>query len=681
MKSTRSHILGSTVFGIFILFSVLFFSPNISLASSVYIGPATGTFSVGDTFTASVLLDTQGKSINALQIFLTFPPDKLQVVSPSTGQSVVDVWTVPPKYNNAQGTVDLEGGIPGGIVTSKGVLTNITFRVKTVGESVIRILDKSKVYLNDGLATNNLGATENAVYELKLPPPRGPLVASDTHFDQSTWYPDNNVILRFVNTYPVGGYSYILSKEPDSVPDNISEGTQTSVAYNNLGDGLYYFNIKALRDGVWGGVTHFAIRIDTTPPAAFPIDILPSARTTSTTPVIQFDTTDINSGLDHYEIKIEPLSQGAITAEGSGEQNFFVETTSPYISSPLAIGEYNVVIRAYDKATNYTETSKKLTITTPLFRFIGDTGIVINNSLIIPWKWVWVFGIFLLFVLAFFAYKVFFWHREVHILTEEKMLPQDVVQKLEELKKYREKYGVKTLVALFAILSMFSFRSVHAETLVLTPPLITDYSKDISNKDIFYAGGKTDITKEDIILYIENLSTGATLSEELQSDDKGNWFYRHDTFLTPGSYVLWVQSKQDDQLSPPGPQAQMTVKRTAITFGQNRLSYETIYLFLVILLLIAVIVLALWIAYHAHHGRKKHKKFQTEVRDAEESIRRGFAVLKHDIESELAVVRRAQLPESLSGEERDREAQLLADLNSIAKHIGKEIWEMGQEDL
>ena len=124
----------------YIFFIVLFIClliPESSFASTLSLSPSAGTFSVGSTFNVSVLLDTKGKSINALQVFLTFPSDKLQVVSPSTGQSIVGVWTAPPKYNNTLGTVSLEGGIPGGIVTSSGVLTTVTFRVKSVGEGIV----------------------------------------------------------------------------------------------------------------------------------------------------------------------------------------------------------------------------------------------------------------------------------------------------------------------------------------------------------------------------------------------------------------------------------------------------------------------------------------------------------------------------------------------------------------
>jgi len=659
---------------IFVVFLFYLFSlPNIGQASSLFLSPDSGTFLTGSTFNVSVLLDTKGKSVNALQVFLTFPPDKLQVVSPSSGASIIDVWTVPPKFNNITGTVSLEGGIPRGIVVSKGILTTLTFRVKSVGSALIKFLNESGVFLNDGLATDDLDQSINAIYQLKLPPPEGPIVISETHPDQSVWYSNQNAVLRFTSEASgAESFSYVLNDDPITIPDNIGEGTRQSVSYSNLSDGIHYFHIKTLRGGIWGGTTHFSIKIDTIPPADFPIEILPSKRTTSTQPVIQFATTDANSGLDHYEIKLEPVSSGAVKTY-SDDVSFFIETISPFIPSSLALGSYDVFIRAYDNADNYKEIKERLIITTPIFRFIGSQGIIIKDLFIVPWLLVWFIGILLLLVLIFLAYKVWNWRHEITIIHKEKKLPEDVRNKLEELKKYREKYSVKMLIVLFAGLSLLSFNPVNAETVELSPPIISTISKDISNKDIFYVGGRTDDTHLIIVIYLQNLLTGETISENTVADTHGDWFYRHNVFLSPGDYLLWTQSRRGDDMSPPSPQTTMTVKRTAIEFGANRLSYETIYLFLIILLLLGIGGLIVFILFHVYHGHKKHKEFQEEVKKMEESIHIGFAVLQRDIASELAILHKVKLDKVLSDEEKQKEAGFLKDLDDVSKRIGKEV--------
>ncbi len=659
-----------------ILFTLLFF-PGVSRAATLLLSPQNGTLSVGSTFNVSILLDTKGESINALEVDLSFPPDMLQVVSPSTGRSVISVWTDAPRFDNKNGKINFQGGIPGGITASNALISTVTFRVKSVGEALVKFLDKSKVLLNDGLGTNVLRQTANAVYDFKLPPPAGPIVVSDTNPDQATWYPNKTVSLRFINE-PLGvdGYSYILSDDPTTDPDNINEGKKNYVSYTNLADGVHYFHVKSLRSSVWGGTTHFAIKVDSTPPANFIIDIAPSARTTSKSPVIQFTTTDALSGIDYYELKLISLALGG---NDDNVHGFFIEAISPYVPSSLDLGSYDVVVRAYDKSGNYTEITERLRITTPFFSFISSLGIKIG-SWIIPWMWVWMILLLILIILVYLAYLVRIWRYYAHLAQEKKELPENIAQQLEELRQYRAKYGAKVLVAVLTISSMlFSAHSINAQTHQIAPPLITNISENISNEEIFYVGGKTDFANAEVVIYLQNLGTGETFSQYTESDNKGDWFYRHTAFLSPGNYLLWAQGKTGEELSPPGPQVQMTVNRTAVSFGGGRLSYEAIYLFIIILLSLCILGLGVFIVYHYYHGRKKHKELKKDIERAEESIRRGFAVLKRDIEAELGVFRKVNLSAELSNEEKNKEAQLLSDLNIIQKRIGQEIWEISKE--
>lgn len=660
----------------FVIAFLFFFLPSISEAATLSLSPSSGNYSIGSTFNVSVLLDTKGQAINAIEVGLSFPPDMLQVVSPSTGQSVIGVWTATPKFDNTNGRIELQGGIPGGITSSNALVSTFTFRVKSVGDGTIKFLDKTKVLQNNGLGTNVLEQTSNANYKFKLPAPAGPQVVSDTNPDQATWYPNKTVSLKFINE-PAGvlGYSYIMSDDPTTIPDNISEGTKPSVSYTNVADGIHYFHVKSLR-GTWGGTTHFAIKVDSTPPAEFEIEVIPSARTSVRQPVLQFLTTDALSSIGHYDLKIIPLS---LKSDDNNSAGLFIEAISPYILSPLELGSYDVIVRAYDISGNYREITKRLHITTPFFSFITDTGLKIAGF-IIPWTWLWIILILILLLLGYLAYRVKVWRSEVHTAHREMALPDNIASQLQELKQYREKYGAKALVLIFLISSLFGFSSMtEAQTQQIAPPLITNISKNISDGEIFYISGRTNFTKEKVVIYLQNLGSGETFSQDIESDDKGDWFYRHSTFLSPGNYLLWTQSKIGEELSPPSPQVTMTVNRTAVQFGGGRLSYEAIYLFTIIILLVLMAGLATFIIYHLYHGRKKHMEFQKDIKNAEESIKRGFAVLKHDIEAELSIINKVKMNALLSEEEKEKEAQLLSDLQSIEERIGREIWEISQE--
>ena len=65
-----------------------------------------------------------------------------------------------------------------------------------------------------------------------------------------------------------------------------------------------------------------------------------------------------------------------------------------------------------------------------------------------------------------------------------------------------------------------------------------------------------------------------------------------------------------------------------------------------------------------------------EVKEAEEAVKRGFAVLKRDIEAELSVIHKAKLNKALSLEEKQKEEQLLKDLSEMERYVGREVWDI-----
>lgn len=70
-----------------------------------------------------------------------------------------------------------------------------------------------------------------------------------------------------------------------------------------------------------------------------------------------------------------------------------------------------------------------------------------------------------------------------------------------------------------------------------------------------------------------------------------------------------------------------------------------------------------------------------EIREAEESVRRGFAVLRRDIQAELAAVNKVKISGQFSPEEERFATQLLKDLEEVENYIGKEIWDVEKVDF
>ena len=204
-------------------------------------------------------------------------------------------------------------------------------------------------------------------------------------------------------------------------------------------------------------------------------------------------------------------------------------------------------------------------------------------------------------------------------------------------------------------------------------------SQNISNDELFYIGGRVEVVDSTIVIYLQNIQTGETFSMETRPDKTGAWFYSHNAFLTPGRYLLWTQSKLNEQQSPPSPQVQMTVTETALQFGSTRLSYETIFIIIALILVLVSAGLIIFIVFYIHRGQKIRRMLRKELLEAEDTVRRGFVVIRRDIEAELIVIQKLKLRGVFYEEEKAREEKLLRDLELVKLQIGKELLDIEHE--
>lgn len=378
----------------------LFLSASSSLqanaaGASLFLSPNNGTFSVGSTFDVSVFANTGNNNVNAVKVELKFDPKKLQIANPTTGKSFISIWIAPPSYSNTEGVLSFQGGVPTpGINTSSGLISTVTFRAIAPGESKIYFLNSSKILLDDGQGTDILNSFGKGEYKISIPPPEGPKVFSPTHSDMNKWYKDNNPTFSWEREEGVTDFSYSIDLDSQGVPDNVSEGGNSSVSYAGLSDGNWYFHIKAKKGDVWGGASHYLIRIDSTSPAEFSVEVSPSVKTESSQPIVSFMTTDTLSDMDHFEVKSIDITPD--NKEGGG--SFFTEVISPYKMPPLKPGKYMIAVRGYDKAGNWRDETVKIEIT-PQGVAVGLKGLWVY-SYYFSW-WIIVLAILILLVLIF----------------------------------------------------------------------------------------------------------------------------------------------------------------------------------------------------------------------------------------------------------------------------------------
>ncbi len=167
-------------------------------AATAYFAPSSGIREIGATFTVSVNVSSPDQAINAADVVVGFPTDRLQVLSTSKGGSIISFWVEEPSFSNADGTVRLQGVIPNpGWKGSGGRLLSITFRAKSEGSASLRFISGS-VLANDGQGTNVLqsfgAATFSIVAASQAPtveggePPPAPVITAANFPDQDAWY-------------------------------------------------------------------------------------------------------------------------------------------------------------------------------------------------------------------------------------------------------------------------------------------------------------------------------------------------------------------------------------------------------------------------------------------------------------------------------------------------------------
>ncbi len=142
----------------------LFLLPHTLFAATLSLVPQSGVYTVGSTFSVGVYVESAKQAINGASGTLSFPSDKLQVVSLSKDGSIFSLWVQEPSFSNSAGTVNFEGILLNpGFIGSRGKILNVTFRVKAIGTAPITFSSGSAL-ANDGSGTNILTGFNNAQY-------------------------------------------------------------------------------------------------------------------------------------------------------------------------------------------------------------------------------------------------------------------------------------------------------------------------------------------------------------------------------------------------------------------------------------------------------------------------------------------------------------------------------------
>lgn len=140
--------------------------PTLLPKAQLYIVPSNQDIIVGSNFEVPIYINTQGKSINTIKVDLNFNPSDVSIVGSSGVDSILGILFESPTYDNQSGIASVTGIIPDGIITNSGLITTLTFKALSIGETTIYINDYSSANLNDGIGSEVILTLDEATYNI-----------------------------------------------------------------------------------------------------------------------------------------------------------------------------------------------------------------------------------------------------------------------------------------------------------------------------------------------------------------------------------------------------------------------------------------------------------------------------------------------------------------------------------
>lgn len=424
-------------------------------AADMALSPSTGTYSVGQTFTATVRVVPSGDNVNAVEAALKFDPAVLSVVNVSKDGSVFSLWTTEPTFSNSNGTITFGGGSPTPFKSTSNII-NVTFRTVTAGTGAVSFSEAS-VLAADGLGTDVFKNSSGATYtvtaattptptptptpstsETPKPannneeaiifgdPPRPPEIGSTVFLDPEVWYNETKGLFTWTLPFDVSALAVEISDNPENRPEE-NESTivdppteEFAITPELIKDGVQYVSINFQNQVGWGAVTNRKLQIDTTPPQPFAINVR-AGTSENSFPLLHFEASDVTSGIDYYDMTVADNEPLRITPD---------EARVGYLLKDLEDGTYTVKVVATDKAGNVRESSVAVLIRAG---WIKPVEVVDEGSF---WDFLTPINLLILFLLVVILLQIiYFWYEHKSLKEREEKLRRETREIQDQMEK------------------------------------------------------------------------------------------------------------------------------------------------------------------------------------------------------------------------------------------------------
>jgi len=126
-----------------------------------------------------------------------------------------------------------------------------------------------------------------------------PPTVSSTNHPEGQWSNSSQIVIN-VSYSGATGYSYVVDKQPDTVPDTNVDTTESRISLGSKMDGIYWFHVRAKSSG-WSEPAHYELRVDTGGPSK-PASIGATAQDDGSILLQWAASQDSGSGISHYNV-------------------------------------------------------------------------------------------------------------------------------------------------------------------------------------------------------------------------------------------------------------------------------------------------------------------------------------------------------------------------------------------
>ena len=223
------------------------------------------------------------------------------------------------------------------------------------------------------------------------------------------WYKDANPTFEWVIPSGADAVQTSIDNNTSGVPHITYSPAISEKTVKGIKDGVWYF-IRARKGGVWGPISTYIVRVDSTAPQQKNVEFSYDESTHALN--ITADIQDITSGIDNYKIFINDVLVKTVPAKE------FVD--GKYSLSFNSAGHNEVRLVAIDQAGNSVESSGTFFVTSvpvpdskPVVSTAPDNKFVTIGTFAFPFFFLTILALVILLLLMIFMYYLGYHYRRV----------------------------------------------------------------------------------------------------------------------------------------------------------------------------------------------------------------------------------------------------------------------------